>query len=88
MKNKEVEKLREINEELGNENLRLQEDLEDLKEQIELKNKYLQLITDLGYDYDGLNIVEDLKYLIDDLVVFARMGIDNKDIDKIKYKGE
>ena len=33
----------------------------DLKREIEIKNKYLQLLIDIGYDYDGMNTVERIK---------------------------
>lgn len=39
-----------------------------------IMKKYLELITDLGYDYDGLNSVESLKALIDELVRLANLG--------------
>ena len=41
---------------------------------IVIMEKYLELITDLGYDYDGLNSVESLKMLIDELVKLASLG--------------
>lgn len=39
-----------------------------------IMEKYLELIADLGYDYDGLNSVESLKALIDELVRYANLG--------------
>lgn len=39
-----------------------------------IMEKYLELIADLGYDYDGLNSVESLKGLIDELVRYANLG--------------
>ena len=37
--------------------------------------KYFELISDLGYDYDGLNTIESLKGLIDELVHYANLGM-------------
>ena len=45
-----------------------------LKKTIVIMEKYLELIHDLGYDYDGLNYEHDLKGLIDDMVRFASLG--------------
>ena len=39
-----------------------------------IMEKYLELIYDLGYDYDGLDKVESLKALIDELVRYASLG--------------
>ena len=39
-----------------------------------IMEKYLELIYDLGYDYDGLDKVESLKGLIDELVRLASLG--------------
>jgi len=33
----------------------------DLKREIEIKNKYLQMLIDIGYDYDGMDTVERIK---------------------------
>lgn len=40
-----------------------------------IMQKYFQMIIDLGFDYDGLNSVESLKGLIDELVRLASLGI-------------
>ena len=42
-----------------------------------MKN-YLRLIRDIGIDYDGYNDVKNLKDLIDEMVDYAKLGI-NKD---------
>ena len=39
-----------------------------------IMEKYLELIADLGYDYDGLDKAESLKALIDELVRLAKLG--------------
>ena len=44
------------------------------KKEIEIMEKYFELIIDLGYDYDGLSSTEDLKNLIDELVRYASLG--------------
>lgn len=41
---------------------------------IVIMEKYFELIVDLGYDCDGLNSIENLKGLIDELVRFASLG--------------
>lgn len=41
---------------------------------IQIMEKYLELIIDLGFDYDGLNTVESLKALIDEIVRYAKLG--------------
>ena len=55
----------------------LQQENERLNRQIIIMEKYLELICDIGYDYDGYgNVVdtEHLKKLIDELVRFASLG--------------
>ena len=50
-----------------------------LEREIKIKNEYFQLIIDCGFDYDGLNSVENLKYLVDDLVDLAKSGLKSDD---------
>ncbi len=50
-----------------------------LERQIKIKNKYFQMIIDYGFDYDGLNSVESLKYLVDNLVDLAKSGLKSDD---------
>ena len=52
---------------------------QQLIREIQIKDKYLDLIVVIGYDYDGFNEVESLKGLIDELVRFAKMALDNDD---------
>ena len=56
------------------------------KRQLKIKNEYLQLISDIAYDYDGLNTVESLKQLIDELVDYANKAYKNDD-KSIAYFG-
>lgn len=51
----------------------------DLHREIKIKDAYLGLIADLGYDYDGYETVEGLKSLIDELVELAVKGMNNDD---------
>ncbi len=51
----------------------------DLERQIKIKDKWCQLIIDIGFDYDGYNTVEGLKSVIDELVVYAYKAIDCDD---------
>ena len=52
----------------------LEEKIEQQKKQIIIMEKYLELIYDIGFDYDGCNTIEGLKGLIDDLVHCASLG--------------
>lgn len=45
-----------------------------MKKEIEIMEKYFELIINLGFDYDGLNQVDSLKSLIDELVRYAKLG--------------
>lgn len=58
----------------------------DLERQIEIKDKWCQLIIDLGFDYDGCNTVESLKDLIDELVDYAHKAINCDDVS-VAYVG-
>ena len=60
-------------------NNQLKEKNEYLKSNIENKDKWCQLIADIGYDYDGFNEVKSLKALIDELVKYALYSRDNYD---------
>lgn len=60
----------------------------DLQRQIEIKNAYLQLIIDLGFDYDGCETIEGLKFLIDELCTYAKMAINNDDKTVIYISGK
>lgn len=46
----------------------------EMERQIEIMERYFELICDLGYDYDGCNTIEGLKSLIDELVHYASLG--------------
>ena len=57
---------------------------EELKSKLENKDKYFELITGLGYDYDGYynretgnGNIKDLADLIDELVQAARDGLND-----------
>ena len=51
----------------------------ELERKLKIKNEYLGLICDFGYDYDSCNTVESLKELIDELVDLAKKGLKNDD---------
>jgi hypothetical protein len=38
----------------------------------------LEMIRDIGYDYDGYHTVDDLKALVDELVQFAKNGLQGR----------
>ena len=54
--------------------------------QINIKDKWCQLIIDLGFDYDGCNRIESLKGLIDELVDYAHKAIICDDVS-VAYVG-
>ena len=76
-----------------NENyFKLQKENEELKSKIGNKDKYFELITGLGYDYDGYynretgnGNIKDLADLMDELVQAARDGLN--DMPYQKWKG-
>ena len=53
----------------------LQQENKQLKRDKNIMQNYLQLIKDIGYDYDGYNDVKNLKELIDELCKYALCGI-------------
>ena len=77
-----VKTFEELKEELGNDyDKKLYEmgvsalnEITRLNNIIKIMEKYLELIVDLGYDYDGLNSEDSLKGLIDELCRYASLG--------------
>lgn len=69
-------------------NNQLKEKNEYLKSKIESKDRWCQLIADIGYDYDGFNEVESLKALIDELVKYALYSRDNYDYSEWEKEGD
>lgn len=61
--------------------------IRELQEKIENKNKWLQLIIDIGFDYDGYNDADNLKLLITELAKYSLYAKENKDYYKF-LKGE
>ena len=59
----------------------LQEKAKYLKSKIENKDKWCQLIADIGYDYDGYRKAENLMSLIDELVRYALYSRDDFDYE-------
>lgn len=58
-----------------------------LKARIENKDKWCQLIADIGYDYDGYRQADSLMKLIDELVKYAIWSRDNYDYDAFQEEG-
>lgn len=56
------------------------------KKKNKIKDEYLKLIFDLGFDYDGYEESESLKELIDELVDLAKKAIKNDD-KSVVYTG-
>ena len=65
--------------------IKQQKEIEQLKRQIKIKNKYCQLIYDIGFDYDGYEGPNDLKMIIDELVSYSIDAI-NSDDKKVMYE--
>lgn len=59
----------------------LKEKVDYLKNKCENKDKWCQLIADIGYDYDGYTQADSLMKLIDELVKYAIWSRDNYDYD-------
>lgn len=72
---------------LQQENQELHNKIEYLKSKIENKDKWCQLIADIGYDYDGYRKAENLMSLIDELVKYSLYARDNYDYEEI-LKGD
>lgn len=60
----------------------LQQENKQLTRDKNIMQKYLQLIIDIGYDYDGYNDADNLKAVIDELCKYALYGkkLDDKSI--------
>ena len=69
------------------ENEQLKEKVKYQKNKIDNKDKWCQLIADIGFDYDGCNTIESLKGLIDELVRYSLNSRDNYDYEEI-LKGD
>ena len=55
----------------------LKEKVVHFKEKCEIKDKWCQLIADIGFDYDGYRQAESLMKLIDELVQYALYARDD-----------
>lgn len=53
---------------------KLEKENEELKKQVIIMEKYLELITDLALDYDGCHTTKSLKELINELKRLACLG--------------
>lgn len=86
---RQYEELVDDYEKLNLENIELKKENEELKSKLENKDKYFELITGLGYDYDGYynretsnGNIKDLADLIDELVQAARDGLNDMPYQK------
>lgn len=59
-----------------------------LKETIKNKDHWLELIYDIGYDYDGWSDVEHLMGLINELVGYTVLGLKNVAPEEWRKKQE
>lgn len=59
--------------------LQKDEEIEELKRQIKIKDEYFHLIWMIGCDYDGYETPRGLKSIIDELVEYANYGAKNDD---------
>lgn len=62
----------------------LKEKVAHLKAKCENKDKWCQLIADIGFDYDGYRQAESLMKLIDELVQYALYARDNYDYNNFQ----
>lgn len=68
----ENQRLKEIEKEHQRINGELRVENQELKDRIDKALEKIQLLIDIGFDYDGFNKADSLKTLIDELVNFAR----------------
>lgn len=63
---------------------------DELNNRIKKATDKLQLLVDIGFDYDGMSKSEDLQLLIDDLVSYAKDSIKilNKKDDNKEYSAK
>ena len=59
-----------------------------LQREIEIKDAYLELIYGLIFDYDGLNTVEGLKGLIDEVTIFVDRALNSDDKKPVYIDGD
>lgn len=71
-----IEKLEEEVKSLKRDLQDSQNDISNLERKLEIKNRYLELLSDIGFDYDGCNTIASLKELIDELVGYADKAIE------------
>lgn len=64
------------------------EEYKSQKRQIEIMERYFELICDIGYDYDGYNKADNLKKVIDNLVHYASLGRVANDTEIIYTDGK
>lgn len=57
-----------------------------LRENI-IKDKYLHLMRMKAIDYDGYNTVKGLKDLIDELSIYAKLAMENDDLEPMWLDG-
>lgn len=65
--------------EVKGEAVRLYKEIDKLKRQIQIKDKYLELMWFLGADYDGWNTVDGLMSLIDNIMDYVKKAGKNDD---------
>ena len=61
----------------------LEKRIAELERQIKIKDNYLKLIYDLGYDYDGFYEASSLRDLIDQLIEYSDQALNCDDTSKI-----
>ena len=59
-----------------------QEKIESLERKLKNKDKWCQLIIDIGFDYDGYRKADSLMKLIDELVTYSQYARDDYDYEK------
>lgn len=80
-----------LKDELNTERLKsigLKNEIEELKRKIEIKDRWCQLIWDIGCDYDGYNDADNLKKIIDELVNYSNKAISCDDTTVVYSSGD
>lgn len=60
-----------------------------MERKLKIKDEYLKLIIDIGYDYDGYeNDIDGLRYLIQEMCEYAKAALNEDDKKPIYVTGK
>lgn len=66
----------------------MESERDKLDKMVKIMEKYLELIYDIGFDCDGLNEIESLKVLVEQLTHYASLGRVANTTEPIFVKGK